>query len=442
MIENAVMASRLVAGSASSGPLPSADACRPGGSGVVPRLVCGDAPARWPELVVGWLGHAWLALVAVALGGLVAVGTGLVMARRRRLVAARAACWVEVLPPSRPRAAGGPEFWRLVGVVQRRVAGRWGLGRRRAVVGVELLADRGRVRIGLWLPAGVPVGAVRGALGSAWPGAQLRSGPVPLPPTGGRLAALRGRPDKADALPVFDAAPRRLRPDASLVAEEDPLHAVMTGLVQAAASGQWAVVQVLARPARRRRVRVAAAQARPGGRRPSGWRRLVLDALDLLTPGLATGTGGAAPAGRTADPLAAERARAVAQKATAGPHWEVALTVAVAAPSREAAEARAAQIGGGLALFSDAATVGCRRLRLARRPVASRMPRAAGWWLACLPEMAALAHLPYAPAQAGIRAATGRQVPPPPQLYLTETDNLTDIANDDDGGSTFDVGAA
>jgi hypothetical protein len=145
------------------------------------------------------------------------------------------------------------------------------------------------------------------------------------------------------------------------------------------------------------------------------------------------------PAG-WADPLAADRARAVAQKVTAGPHREIAVTVAVAADRREAAEQWAAQVGAGLALVSDAAGLSYKRPRTAgRRRLAARAPRQGRWWLTCLPELAALAHLPYAPARAGVQAAAGRQVPPPPQLYLTEPDDDND--NDDDG-RWLDVDAA
>lgn len=412
---------------------PPVGACREGG--VVAGLLCDGGPERWSAPVWGWLGRTWPVLMAVA-GVVVALaGVWLVLARRRRLAEAAAGRWWEVVPPSQPRVAGALEFWRLVAVVQRRAGGRWGARRRGAVVGVELLAAGGRLRIGLWLPAGVPVRAVSDAVGVAWPGARLRPVTVPRPPTVGRLVAVRGRPDPAEALPVVDPAPRRLRPDATRAAEEDPLRAVMAGLVNAARSGQWAVVQVLARPAGRGRLRAAAGQTRPGSRPVSWWRRLVLDALDLVAPGPTNPSAGAAPAGPAAGPLAAERARAAAQKVTAIPHWEVAVTVAVAAAGRAAAEAQAAQIGGGLALLSDAATVHCSRLRHPRRAVTSRRPRAAGWWLACLPELAALAHLPYSPATAGMRTATGRQVPPPPQLYLTDDtgDTAHTGGNDRDG---------
>ena len=437
LIDRVVMAYRLVTGLPSLSDPPPVGACRE--RGVVAGLLCDGGPERWPALVWGWLGRTWPVLMAVAGVVVVLAGVWLVVARRRRLAEAKAGRWWEIIPPSQPRAAGALEFWRLVAVVQRRAGGRWGVRRRRAVVGVELLACGGRVRIGLWLPVRVPVRAVSEAVGVAWPGARLRPGPVPQPPTVGRLVAVRGRPDPAEALPVVDPAPRRLRPDAVRAAEEDPLRAVVAGLVNAARSGQWAVVQVLARPTGRGRLRAAAGQTRPGGRPVSWWRRLVLDALDLVAPGPTNRSAGPVPAGRPAGPLAAERARAVAQKVTAVPHWEVAVTVAVAAAGRAAAEAQAAQIGGGLALLSDAATVHCSRMRHPRRAVASRRPRAAGWWLACLPELAALAHLPYSPAAAGMRTATGRQVPPPPQLYLTDD---TGDTGDTDGGETSGADAA
>jgi hypothetical protein len=424
----------------SPSPSPSGvDACRPPVRGVVPRLVCGGGgPARWPGAVTDWLSHAWPALAVAA--GLVAVLAGLVWSasRRRRVAEARAGRWLEVVPPPVAVVAGGGEFWRLVATVQRRVAGRAGWDRRRAVVGLEVLARRGRLRVGLWLPAGVPVAEVRHAVTVAWPGAQLRPGPVPAPPAGGRLAVRWARPAGGEALPVVDPARQHARRDPG--AEDDPLHGVFAGVMGAAAAGQWAMVQILTRPAGGRRLRAARAQTRPGTRRVSGLRRVVLDLLDLLTPGPSTPVGGQ-PAGGWADPLAADRARAVAVKAAAGPHWEVAVTVAVAAADRPAAVQWADQIGSGLALLSDptglAGMTGlsCRRRRMGAGRLAARLPRASGWWLACLPELAALAHLPYAPAKAGVQATAGRQVPPPPQMYLTDD-------NDNEGGRWFDVDAA
>jgi hypothetical protein len=439
----AVSAVRVVAGSPPPSPVrspvpspPGVDACRPPVRGVVPRLVCGGGPARWPVAVTGWLGHAWPVLAGA--GVLAAVLAGLVWVAlwRRRSVEARAGRWLEVVPPPLPAAAGGEAFWRLVATVQERVAGRRGWGRGRAVVGVELLARRGRLRVGLWLPAAVAVAAVGDAVGLAWSGAQARPRPVPVPPAG-PVAVRWARPAGSDALPVTDPTPRRARPDPRPDREVDPLRGVFAGMAQAAAAGQWAVVQVLARPASRRRVRAAAGQARPGARLVSGPRRVVLDVLDLITPGPAAPTGGGTAAGWSGDPLAADRARAVAGKAAAGPHWEIAVTVAVAGADRGPAGQRAGQIGAGLALLSDAARLSCRRRRFGAGRLASRLPRRSGWWLACLPELAALAHLPYAPGRAGVQAAAGRQVPPPPQLYLTDHDD------DNDGdGRWFDLDAA
>jgi hypothetical protein len=91
-----------------------------------------------------------------------------------------------------------------------------------------------------------------------------------------------------------------------------------------------------------------------------------------------------------------------------------------------------------LALPSDAARLSSRRRRSGAGRLASRIPRQGGWWLACLPELSALAHLPYAPARSGVRAAAGRQVPPPPQLYLTDPDD----DNDGEDRLRFDVDAA
>lgn len=158
-------------------------------------------------------------------------------------------------PPAEVDAAGGEVLWRTMLGLHRPV---W----RRAMFGqphiaLELSADADGPRLSVWVPGGVPPGLLEHALTAAWPGTRVDEGPSapPVPLTGaGTGGVLR--------LASPDWFPLRTRH------EVDPARPLIAAL-SALQAGETACVQVLARPASRRRARrarSAAAKLRNPGR--------------------------------------------------------------------------------------------------------------------------------------------------------------------------------
>jgi hypothetical protein len=356
---------------------------------------------------------------------------------------------ITVLPPSQVDPAGGEALWaNLVGLLRpawrRRVFGQPHLG-------FEYLFSPDGVQIRVWVPGAVPPGLVERAIQAAWPGAHTHSAPAtPTTDTstdttaattattiaranttvsvpmgnggghghvvvGGRLQLARG-----DALPIrtaFDA---------------DPLRALL-GAPLELGRGEWACVQVLARPiAGSRLVRD---RRHTSNRRGGGTARLIFGLLDGVT-GLLTGhpahprTPGTRP-----DPQAALTASALNRATVAKQHgalYATAIHYAVAtriptAPRKadntadgagpvqmalRRGRGRAHTLAAAFATYTGHNRY--RRTRL-RHPT----PALASRWLGrgdllSVPELAVLAHLPLDAFVPGLQRAGARALAPPP----------------------------
>lgn len=116
----------------------------------------------------------------VVLGAAVAVRLALWLARHHR--ARAGGHLVSVAPGPEVDPSGAEALWNGLHGVLRRTW--WGALTGRPHVAFELSWQAGRLRIGIWVPAGVPAARVAAAVQSAWPGANTEIGP-------GRGAAFR-----------------------------------------------------------------------------------------------------------------------------------------------------------------------------------------------------------------------------------------------------------
>ncbi len=293
---------------------------------------------------------------------------------------------------------------------------------RRALTGTPHLAFEytwtGRtLTIGVWVPGTVAVRAVAGAALAAWPAATVTVTEAAAPPIPTRVSAARG----GALLPVRgEVFPLRVEHDA------DPLRQIL-----AAGAGlrdhEHACLQILARPATGARV----ARLRRDGdttgdpARPGALAGLVRGLLDLATPGPSTSgrSGQRHPAAGRAGRVAEREARAVLDKAVAGPHWETSIRYAAATTSTRGGDSHAlavrlSGIAAGLA-GAHAVHTGANRLRRVRLhdPVAVLAARSMrrGFVLST-PELAVLAGLPTDVAVPGLARARAKAVPVPVQV--------------------------
>jgi hypothetical protein len=448
---------------------------RPGASRVAVMSVASPASAlagsTLPgERLIGWAQtlHAfaqtrpWVVPVcAAALLGMILVGhatrTG-VMAWRHRQLSVHAQ-EIQIIPPPEVDPAGAGLWWaNLAGLLRPAPWRRLIYGP--AHLGLEYRWTGRQMQIIVWVPGTVPAGPVAAAARAAWPGASTRiedaTAPLPAPPTPALPAGAGdtpGGPGVASpravlvreagaalvaAMPAW--SPLASRADQPL----DPLRALV-----AAGSGlhaeEQACVQVLARPAARRRVTraLSAAAALKTGRPAGGTlspERILSGALsivaDLLSPthGPARPTTAAGHRAGSGDPLRERDARPGLEKLS-GPQWEVAIRIGVSHASTRSTRAKGTSPGsapsGGvsaevvsrrLTVMAHALTSALavhdarnrlRRLRLShpRVVLASRVMRAG--FLLSTPELAALAGLPTDLAVAGLDRARARAVPAP-----------------------------
>ncbi|WP_425838389.1 type IV secretory system conjugative DNA transfer family protein [Streptomyces fractus] len=366
-------------------------------------------------------GPAAAAAAALGVAGAVAARSGWRLRHRR--VLARRARVIGILPPPTADPDGALALWaNLTGLLvtsrRRRLAGR------APHVAWEYVFDRETVRLQLWVPGTVPPGLLERAIEAAWPGARTdthRARP-PLPQTapkdrqlltaGGELRLAR-----SDALPHRADFPA------------DPLRALIGAAVDLA-SHEQAVVQILARPATRRRARQAHRAARHvgAGHSPHRIGRL----LDLLTPG-PRARPHTSPQGRdrqaALETSAQDRAIVTKQRGALYEtmiRYGIAATVPANASAPDQARRRGRLRGRGHAIAGAFATFTehnhFRRVQL-RRP----LPRIAerrldrGDLLA-VPELSALAHLPWDETVSGLQRAGARAVPPPPGVPAAGVD--------------------
>ncbi|WP_238783037.1 type IV secretory system conjugative DNA transfer family protein [Streptomyces monomycini] len=335
----------------------------------------------------------------------------------RRL--ARGAQFITVLPPPDVGPDGAAALWaHLTGLLTP-------ARRHRLIPGPHLsweyLLDRDAVRIRLWVPGSTPPDTVEQAVEAAWPGAHTRATPAAPPrptaaPSGYRRYAAGGelRLARSDALPLRTDFPT------------DPLRALL-GTPTGLSEGEDAVVQILARPATMRRVartRRTARHLQAGhAARPLG--RL----LDALTPVPATRprNAGMSPDHQTSLTASAQD-RAITTKLR-GPLFETRLRYALTATvpvasgtverqgtqGRLRAQARA--LAAAFAVFTEHNHYrSTRSHRSLRRLTQRRLTRGQ---LLSTPELAAVAHLPWDVAVAGLERAAAKAVPPPPGTPAT-----------------------
>ncbi len=345
--------------------------------------------------------HTWwplgAAVLVVALGGLVA-------AEVTRARQGRHGRWVAIAPPAEPDPAGGLALWRMLTPL---LTAPHGLTGARPPVAFECHADASGLRIGLWVSATVAVTGIMRAVESAWPGARATITAPPELPAG--TAVLGGRACLAGP----DWLPLGTKSTGADPAGGDSIRGLLAALV-ADSDGGAVLLQVLARPARGRRVTRArrAARALRRGQPTTGIGR----ALDLLHD-RSRSTRGAA----SSDPLALADVRDITAKLTAPPHFEVAVRYGIASPpgtprrdGRRSRRARGREIAAGLGLYAGRNHLVARRLTRPGNAIGTRRLRRG--FLCCLPELAALAHLPAEPAGYGLPAAPARTVALPPEV--------------------------
>ncbi|WP_131737648.1 type IV secretory system conjugative DNA transfer family protein [Actinomadura roseirufa] len=357
-----------------------------------PHMILSDLTCYGPAALAGVLGTA-----------------AAVMAARRAVWAWRnarlapGARVIEIAVPPQVEADSAAAWWaHLVGLTLPAYKRAW-YGQPH--LAFEYLADHDGVRFQVWVPGVIPPGLVEKTIRSAWPGATLttRAATSPLPEeahvAGGRLVP--GRPDHYPLATEHGS---------------DPLRALL-GAASGLADGEHLAVQILARPMTGRRLRRAyrVAAALRGGRSTAPQSLL----FDLVTPGM-SGRADASGIARQF-PERADQVRAILAKA-ARPRLEAQIRYAVATRNHDQAaagwlRAQAHETASTFALFTSAHQH-LRRRRL-RHPgaelVARRLDRG---FLLSVPELAALAHLPYDLAAPGVTRAGARPIAPSPAVPI------------------------
>ncbi|UQA92178.1 type IV secretion system DNA-binding domain-containing protein [Streptomyces halobius] len=332
---------------------------------------------------------------------------------------------VEVLAPPHVAPKGGEVLWaQLSGLLRP-----WW---RRITTGQPHLAfeytwSHTGLCIRLWVPGTVPLGLVRRAVEAAWPGAHTRvTEPASLLPDRHPVTAGHLRLARPDVLPLRTDHPT------------DPLRALLqaaTGM----ADEESACVQILARPATGSALRRAHRQARrlKAGRTPARLPALAALLLHRAQPSATS----------KQDP---EHSTAVRQSAAklSGSQWQCVLTYAAScAPEHEraqdAARGRAHALASAFGLFADRTYLARTRLAHPEPHLSARhYPSSSRTTLLSVPELAALAHLPFDADAPGIRRAGARSVLPPPQIPEPAPGNGVKPLGRSDTGARRGVGLA
>ena len=345
--------------------------------------------------VLAGVGRVAVPALIVLVGLVVTARLVLAVSRRQRADGGHV---VTVAPGPEVEPAGADALWNgLHGVLRR--GGLAGLVSGRPHLSFEVGWSAGRLRFGLWVPANVPPGRVARVVEAAWPGAVAEVEPASAPLPGGkgivggelRLAG----PEWFGLRVDHPADPYRL------------LLAALSGLGTAEAG----VVQVLARPATRRRYarcRKAAIALRTGRSRS----KLVRFIDFWMTKGVPQ------PSSLSADPTRATDVRAITEKAAAM-CFEATVRYGVVTPAsghgaRQRLKAEGHGIVGAFAMFDGRNHLTRRRLARAWRALCAR--RLGRGDLYSVAELAALAHLPLDRTVAGLSRAGAHAVTPPPEI--------------------------
>ncbi|WP_258348986.1 type IV secretory system conjugative DNA transfer family protein [Saccharopolyspora gregorii] len=396
-------------------PLPSTS--EPGGSWVADYL---RDPAAVLDPAVQVAVACWPVVVALLalLSALLAWARHWQWARRRAELAADARV-VTVLAPPQVDPAGGAALWsNLVGLL-RPSWRRWLRGQPH--VAWEYAFSEAGTALRLWVPGVIPPGLVERAVEAAWPGARTSTEPAtpPLPgPEHGQQRVLvagelhLGRPEALPIRTSFDA---------------DPLRGVI-GAPVGLMAGEYACVQVLARPVTGTR----AARARRTARTLQAGHstRLVGRVLDLLTPHTTprrrstTRTRTPQQDPQTSLALSALNRAVVAKQQGGQYETRVRYTVTSELPvdaseqqlrsARETARGRAHALASGFAAFTDHNHYRRHRLLQPARIVGER--RLGRGDLLSIAELAAVAHLPHDENLPGLHRAGAKALAPPPGI--------------------------
>jgi hypothetical protein len=343
-------------------------------------------------------------IALAAVGGLLLAA--LLVRRVARRVAVGHGHWLHIHPPAQPLADGGLALWRQLAPL---LSTRRSWAGSRPPVAMEWIAEAGRLQVGLWCSRTLGAAAVREAVQTAWPGAQLSETDPPdllrRRPGDGRPRARCGVVRLA--LPHW--YPFATEPSATNHAGDgamDPLRGLLAALA-ATPTGSRAVLQVLAQPAPGRvvrRVRRAVRALRAGTRAGRG-----ISLLRTSRPGQTAGP---------ADPIALADARTTAAKLTDAPLFHtcvrVALTTGTGRSFRRAGTSWLRHVAGALGLYSGRQRLLLTRGWRVRHMIRRRQPDRG--FLASVHELAALAHLPAEPSRYGMTLATARGVAPPAEL--------------------------
>ncbi|WP_432844316.1 type IV secretory system conjugative DNA transfer family protein [Dactylosporangium sp. CA-092794] len=389
-------------------PSPAPSPSGPGAGLVSPP----SPPAQWVLHTAGWAAdRPWLLAVAAGLLVVYVAGRNLLDGWRHRRHA-EGARLVTIAPPPEVDPHSAAALWaNLHGTLTPS-------RRRRLLYGsphvVWQYTWSGRqLLISVWVPGTVPHGAVEAAVRAAWPSVactteEQAAAPIPLDvpaAVGGHLL-----PSAAEWLP-FETEH-----------DNDPLRALMAAGSQLKA-GEYACVQVLARPAGPRR---AARARRAAGRLRDGKTAVptinpalpVLWLLELFLPGRSTtGRTGTQPAARR-DPGVERDVRAILDK-TAHPLWTAGIRYAIAKDGRRAGSDPYPRLRGVADAVASSFAVYAGRNRLAHRarmaaPVAVLATRRLGaGFLASTPELAVWAALPRDLAVPGLDRARAKSMPAP-----------------------------
>ncbi|WP_344140917.1 type IV secretory system conjugative DNA transfer family protein [Polymorphospora rubra] len=351
----------------------------------------------------------WLAAVAAGLLVLAVAVRNLVEVCQHRHHA-RGARLVMIAPPPEVDPHSAAAWWaNLAGILTPS-------RRRRLLYGTPHVVWQytwsGRqLLISIWVPGTVPPGAVEAAVRAAWPNSATTTDDTPGPPI-----PLHAHPASGGHLLPVHAEWLPLATDH----DTDPLRPLMSAGAQLN-TGEYACVQVLARPATPRR---AARARRAAGRLRAGKTALpavnpaapLLWLLDIFIPGSSGGRPATPATGR--DPTIERDVRAILDK-TAHPLWQTSLRHAVATTSTRTGADPRGRLRGIADTLASAFAIHTGRNQLTHRtrmtaPVAVLAARRLGpGFLTSTPELAALAALPQDLAVPGLDRARATSMPAP-----------------------------
>lgn len=364
---------------------------------------------QWAHTIGLWIAAHRLMTVAILLisAALWVVGTRTAYRWRHRHHADGART-VTISAPPEVHPAGAQALWaNLAGLLTTTQHRRWLHGTPHLVV--QYLWSGRRLQISLWVPGTVPPGAVEAAVRAAWPGAATTTDPNPasvLPAGAAAVAAGHIVPGHAEWLPF------KTDHDA------DPLRALLAAGAQLR-NDEHACVQILARPASRRRTiraRRAPARLRSGASSlPVSLAAPVTALIGVFLPGTAGTSRTAAATGRR-DPVVERDVRLVVDKLS---HrlWQTGIRYAVAkttagptSPARVRGVADA--IASSFAVYTGRNSLTHRLGMRSPGPVLTGRRLGRGF-LTSTPELASLTGLPHDLAVPGLDRARAKSVPAP-----------------------------